>query len=165
MLRGRAEHVEDAAADRELAALLDHVDAGVGQLDQALQHALELLLLADLQVDRRERAQARRHRLDEAADGRDDDAGRRGAPQAVQHFQAPADGVRARGQALVGQRFPGREVDHLIGAEQGGQRRGQLVGLSARGGDGEDRPALFACFVCGQRGHDELTGRDGALDL
>ena len=34
MLGGRGEDVEDAAADRELAAPTDHVDAGVGQLDQ-----------------------------------------------------------------------------------------------------------------------------------
>ncbi len=35
VLGGRREDVEDAAAHRELAALADHVDARVGQLDQA----------------------------------------------------------------------------------------------------------------------------------
>ena len=34
---GRREDVEDAAADRELAALADHVDAGVGQLDEPVR--------------------------------------------------------------------------------------------------------------------------------
>ena len=34
---GRREDVEDAAAHRELAALADHVDAGVGQLDQPVR--------------------------------------------------------------------------------------------------------------------------------
>ena len=36
---GGREDVEDAAADRELAALADHVDAGVGQLDEPVDHA------------------------------------------------------------------------------------------------------------------------------
>ena len=41
VLGGRREDVEDAAAHRELAALADHVDAGVGQLDQPGDDPLE----------------------------------------------------------------------------------------------------------------------------
>ena len=37
VLGGGREDVEDAAADRELASLADHVDAGVGQLDQPVR--------------------------------------------------------------------------------------------------------------------------------
>ena len=97
VLRGGAEQVEDAAANSELAALLDHVDAGVGQLDQPLEEFLERLLLADDEVDRLERAEAGRHRLDQAADGRDDDAEAVVLVlQPVQHLQAAPDGVRAR---------------------------------------------------------------------
>ena len=41
MLGGGREHIEDAAADRELAALAHHVDPGVGQLDQSRDEFLE----------------------------------------------------------------------------------------------------------------------------
>lgn len=167
MLRSGPEQVEDAAADRELAALLDHVHARVRQLDQPFEQVLEALLLADDQVDRRERAEPGGHRLDEAAHGRDHD------PQvlvpgvqAVQHFQPPPDGVRARRKALVRQRLPGREVGHAIGAEQRAERRGQLVGLASGGGDGQHRTARAAALgVFGQRGGHELPYGDSALQF
>ena len=59
MLGGRREDVEDAAADGELAALLDHLDPGVGQLDEPLEQLVEVVLGADREVDRVELAQAR----------------------------------------------------------------------------------------------------------
>ena len=42
VLGGRREDVEDAAAHRELAALADHVHAGVGQLHQSVDDAVEV---------------------------------------------------------------------------------------------------------------------------
>ena len=42
VLGGRREDVQDAAAHRELAAAADHVDAGVGQLDEPGDDVVEL---------------------------------------------------------------------------------------------------------------------------
>ena len=56
VLGGRREHVDDAAAHRELAARGDHLDAGVGQLDEAHEQGVEVVGVADVQVHRIERA-------------------------------------------------------------------------------------------------------------
>ncbi len=59
VLGGRREDVDDAAADGELAARGDHLDAGVGQLDQPHEQRVEVVGVADPQPHRVERAQAR----------------------------------------------------------------------------------------------------------
>jgi len=164
VLRGRAEQVEDAAADSELAALLDHVDAGVGQLDQPFQQGVEALLLADDQVDGRQGTQAGSHRLDQAPDGGDDDAQVVVAGlQPVEHFQPPPDGVGAGREPLVGQRLPGGEVGDPALAEERAQRRGQLVGLAAGGSHGEH--GFPGTVVTGEGGDDELPRGDRPLEF
>ena len=118
VLLGRREDVEDAAADRELAALLDQLDPGVAGGDQPVDDLV--------QVGRPRRPAARPA------------PGRRGPPtcgcstartgatttvsgpdlgspvvrvgQPAQHGQPPPDGVGARREPLVRQRLPGREV-------------------------------------------------------
>ena len=54
VLLGRREHVDDAAADRELAALLDQVDAGVRRVRQPAYDVLERRGVARRQLDRLE---------------------------------------------------------------------------------------------------------------
>ena len=154
----RRKHVHDAAADRELAALLHHVHPRVGQLDEPLDQPVEVALLAGLQVDRGQLAEPGRHRLDQAAHGRDHDPWRVRPAQPVQHVEPATDGVRAGRQAFVRQRLPGREVGDLVAAEQARQRGGQLVGLAAGGGDGQHR----APGTGRERRHDELSARTGA---
>ncbi len=118
VLGGGHEDVEDAAADGELAALLDHVDAGVGEADEALDELVEVVLGADGEVDRGESAQAGRHGLDEAAHGGDDDLRRGAAREPVQDLEPLRDGVRAGRESLVRQRLPGREVGDRVAAEE-----------------------------------------------
>ena len=97
MLGGRREHVEDAAAHRELAALADHVDARVRQLHQPNDHPLEASVEVDVRPDRQgdrlDVGEAWRHRLQKRTRRGDDDLQRRtqscvvGIGQATQHQQ------------------------------------------------------------------------------
>ena len=101
MACGRREDVEDAAPDRDLAPLLDHVHPGVGQRDQPVDQAGEIGLLADPQDDRDHLAQVRGHRLDHRPDRRDDHrrvAGRVefGVREPPQCGQPPSDRVGPR---------------------------------------------------------------------
>ena len=73
MLLGRREDVDDAAADGELAALLDQVDAGVRRVRQAAYDVLERRGVAGRQLDRLEVAEPLDLRLEHRADRRDDD--------------------------------------------------------------------------------------------
>ncbi len=117
VLLGRREDIQDAAADRELAALLDQLDARVRGRRQAVDDLFEVGALAGAQTDGIQLTQALDLRLEHGADGGDDDGdgpgggvvlARVGEP--AQHREAPADGVRARGEPLVRQRLPGREL-------------------------------------------------------
>ena len=73
VLLGRREDVDDAAADGELAALLDQVDAGVRRTGEPAYDVLELDLLARRQLDRLEVGQTLDLRLEHRADRRDHD--------------------------------------------------------------------------------------------
>ena len=104
VLLGRREHVDDAAADRELPALLDQVDPRVRRVGQAAYDVLERRRVAGCEVDRLEVAQPLDLRLEHRADGRDHDlqravhAGRaRRDPGVGRAAAAPrADGRRCR---------------------------------------------------------------------
>ena len=74
MLLGRREDVEDSAAHREVASLLDEVRAGVAGCDEVGHDVGELAPgVADLQRHRHELAQTRNLRLQHRSDRRDDD--------------------------------------------------------------------------------------------
>ena len=115
VLGGRSENIEDAAADGEFAAPADHVDPGVGQLDQPGDDILEGQLIADRQRQRFGLAQPRGHRLQHRADRGDHHPQRWAKPavlrvgQPAQQHHPGADGVHAGRKPLVGQRLPGRE--------------------------------------------------------
>ena len=70
---GRAEDVEDAAADRELAALLDLVGALVAGLDQQLGDVAEVDLLALVEDEARRPQRGVGDRLGERDRAGDDD--------------------------------------------------------------------------------------------
>ena len=170
VLLRRREDVEDAAADRELAALLHEVDARVGDVDEPLDDGVEAALdvLALHELHRLEVAEAGHLRLQHAADGAHDDLQRAGGGvvgarvgEPAQHGEAAADGVGARAQPLVRQRLPARVERDLVGVEQAAERADQVLRLAAGGGDGEDGPA-----EAGQRRHDEGTqaGRAGEVE-
>ncbi len=166
---GRREDVEDAAADRELAAPLDHVHARVRGVGQALGDVLEVDLVARVQLDRGELAEPLHDRLEEGADrdhqhpdragvararrrepaardcgagvvGRVRIGGRR-VREAAEHREAPGHRVRAGRQALVRQRLPARED---------GDRVMVLVGEV-----GADRRRELVALATGRGHHDQ----------
>ena len=148
VLLGRREHVDDAAADRELAALLDQVDAGVRRGGQPAYDVLERRGVAGHQLDRLEVGQPLDLRLQHRADRRDDDleraVGRVGArvPEPAQHGEPAADGVAARAEPLVRQRLPARVVADQRRVDQVAERRDQVLGLARGRGHGQHRAAL-----------------------
>ena len=177
---GGREHVDDAAADGDLAAAADQVDPGVADLDQPGEQVVEFARLADLQRDRLEVAEAGHDRLQHAPDRRHHDRqrpvrlarpGRVGQPP--QHGDPLSDGVQARRQPLMGQGLPAREVGHAVGREKGAERGGQVFGLPGRGRDREHEPRGAPGRAARQRGRqhrpqrrrrDEvLTGEGGFL--
>ena len=87
------EHVDDAAADRELPAMLDHVGARVAELDQALGQRVGRQLAACDEVEGGHRAQRRDQPLHRRQDGRHQDE-RSGRSSQVRH----RGGYGAQGQ-------------------------------------------------------------------
>ena len=163
--RGR-EHVDDAASHRELAAALHHVDARVGGVDEGLLHVGEFVVLPDGERDGLHLRQPFDLGLQHGAHGRDDHLRRAIGGDATKRGEAFADGVRARREALVWERFPGREVHHFVAAQPGGELVDELLGLAVRGGDGQHRRALFRDGggedgeICGHGG--EIECRDAS---
>ena len=136
VLLGRREDVDDAAADRELAALLHQVDPGVRRGGEPAHHVVELDLVADGELDRLEVGEAAHLRLEHRADRRDDHLDRAvrgvraGVPQPPQHREPAADGVAAGREPLVRQGLPGRVVGDLGRVHQPAQRGHQVLGLT-----------------------------------
>ena len=121
MVSGGRKDIDDPATHGKLAAAINHVDPGVGQIGQPSEHAFEVVQLPDLQPHRRDLAEAGEHRLDQRPHGRDDNLQRGGSAffgvcQPTQHRQPPAHGVGSGGQPLVRQRLPGRQLSDHAGA-------------------------------------------------
>ena len=145
VLLGRREDVDDAAADREVAALLDQVDPGVGGGDEPGEQVVEVDLVTGPHRDRLEVAEPGDHRLQQAAHRRHHDLHRAatalvvGMRQPAQHVEAPPDGVAARAEPLVRQGLPGGEADDGVGRQQVTQGGHQALGLALGRRDGEHR--------------------------
>ena len=160
VLLGRREHVEDAAAYREIAALLHQVDAGVGHVGQLPYHVFEVGSAALAQLDGYQISEVLQLRLEHGPDRGDHHAQRVavGMREPAQYRQAPPDGVRTRREPLMRQRLPGRVDRNLVGGQQAAQRGGEVLGLAAGGGDREHRPAAARPVGRG-RGHHERAQR------
>lgn len=170
VLLGRREDVQDAAPDRELAALLDQFDPGVRGRRQAFHDLVQIRRLPAAQRHRLQVPQPLDLRLEHRADRRDhhaDRARRRvvvpGVRQAAQHGEPAAHRVAAGREALVRQRLPGRVLRHLVGGQQRAQRRRQVLRLAPGRGHREHR----APGLAGQRGHREgpRGGRADQVDV
>ena len=99
---GGREHVEDAAADCDLAAVLDQVGARVPDLHQVRDDLVEAGGLAAAQGHRLEVAEPAHHRLEQAAHRGDQHAESPGPGAAgvgvgepAEHGEPPSRGVRA----------------------------------------------------------------------
>ena len=121
---GRREDVDDAAADGELAALLDQVDAGVRRAREPSYDVLELDLLPRRQLDRLEVGQPLDLGLQHRAHRGHDDLERAvvlvgaGVLDPAQHREPSTDGVAARAEPFVRQGLPGRVERHRRRVEQ-----------------------------------------------
>ncbi len=144
---GGREHVQDAAAHGDLAAVLDQVGAHVADVHQPGDGLLEVGVLACAQRHRFQVAQPADHRLQQAAhraDQHGDRAGLRAARvrvgQPAQHGQPPPGGVRTRRDPFVRQGFPGREAGHRAWRQQRLEGAGQLLRLARGGRHGQHEP-------------------------
>ena len=140
---GRAEDVEDAAADRELAALLDLVGALVAGLDQQLGDVVEVDLLALVEDEARPGAARRRGpprrarprwRRRPAARRR-----RRLAGERVERPDPQADEVRRRRQVRLVAGPARRVVADPARGQVGAERAGEVAGADVVGGDDQRR--------------------------
>ncbi len=164
VLLGGREDVDDAAADRELAAPLDQVDPGVRRVGEPLHDVLQRRGLAGHQLDGLEVAEPLDLRLQHRADRGDDDLERAvggvvaRVGQPAQHREPAADGVAARAEPLVRQRLPARVERHRVGVEQRAERLDQVLGLARGRGDGEHRAPGADQPVDHERPHAGRTG-------
>jgi hypothetical protein len=165
VLLRRREHVDDAAAHRELAATLHHVDAGVRRLGEAAHDLLQRPGVARRQLDRLDVGKAGHLRLEEAADRRDHHLERAvggvvpGVPQAAQDGEAAPDGVAAWAEALVRERLPAGVGGDGVGVDEVGELLDEVLGLARGGGDREDRAASLHQAVDHERTHRSRAGQ------
>ena len=146
MLGDRREDVEDAAANRELAAAGDHIDARVCEVDELAPDGGEVVAAATCgEADRLEVGEVVGERLECGAHGGDEDDGLvrgvRGLAslprlELAQRVDALPDRLRTRAQAFVRQRLPGRELDD-VGIRHARECGGESLGLTAGSGDRE----------------------------
>ncbi len=150
MFFGRREHVENSAADGDLAPASDQVHPAVADLHQPGHDVLEVGLLALVEPDRLKLTEPADQRLQHAADRRDDDLERTRArvsvvraDESAQYGQAAAGRVGAGREPLVRQGLPGREVLGGVRVrQQRVERAGQILGLARRRGDGQQESRL-----------------------
>ena len=149
VLLGRREDVDDAAAHRELAPLLDQVDAGVRRRGQPLDDVVQGRGVAGRQLDRRQVTEARDLRLEERAHRGDDDVERSvggvraGVAQPSQHREPAADRVAARAEPLVRQRLPARVVADPGRVDEVAEGGDEVLGLPGGRRHREHRAAVL----------------------
>src|SRR5829696_3408543 len=169
MLFGRREDVDYTAAHCEFAASLHKVDTNVRRVHKGLAQLGEVDLRSDREPYRTKIAETLDLRLQDAADGSDDDLRRRlvGAPgEPAQDGQPATDRVRTRTQSLVWQGLPGRVVRNLLLAGERGQGRRDLLGLAKRGRDQQHRLTGSAAILRrGKRGSDQRAHRRWSRDV
>ena len=147
MLGGGREEVEDPAADRELPTPADHVDPGVGQLDQPGSQGVEVQFGAHRQRDGLDLGEVGGHRLQQGAHRGDDHPQRRPKPgvlrmgQPTQQHEPGADGVDPGREPLVREGLPGREQRGRV-AVHAAQLRDEIVGVPTGGCDDQQRPGM-----------------------
>ena len=171
MFLGRREDVEDAAADRELAAPLDQVGPAVGRRDEVFDHPLQRALVAGGERNGREVAEPAGDGLQDRPHGGHDDlqgpgrAGgvRVGVGEATQDGQATTDRVVTGREPLVRKGLPtGENLDERR-VEERRERGREIVGLPGRRGDGEHLGTDGK--RSGQDGQDEWAGARDAGEV
>ena len=164
---GGREHVEQTAADGELAAVHHQVDAGVRVLHQPGRRLVERQLLADGEEQRLHIAQTGDDRLDQRAHGHHQNADRAehrvagfGMTQPAEDGHTAGHGVGAWRQAFVRQRLPRLQLGDVvrIAVIPGAQRVDGLLGLTAGCDEIGDRGTTG--HGCGKRRTHAFGGAD-----
>ena len=142
---GRRVDVEDPTADRELAAVVDLVDALVAGGDEVGGDLVEVEQVADAQPERL-RAQRRVRDLLAQRDGGDDDDRRLGVgalvgQQRVERGDAQADEVRRRREVRLVGNAAARVEAHRPGREPVAQVGGEVARLAVVGRDDQRGPS------------------------
>ena len=140
-LLGGGVDVEDVAAQRELAAVLDLVDALVAARDEPLGHLLEVeqLALRDLEAVRAQRGVG--HLLAERRDGRDHDARPPASRKRVERRDPQADEVRRRREVRLVPHAARRVEPHGPRREECLQVGGEVARRAVVAGHDERGPA------------------------
>ena len=140
---GRREHVDQATAHRELAALLHHVNARIAGIDELAHGVVEIRGLLGLQCNRFQICQTDDEWLQNRADRCNHDADGMavlGMDESTDHRQPLADDVSAGREPFMRKRFPRWELGNGGGVKQRLQGRNEILGFPIRGRDGEHRP-------------------------
>ena len=149
---GRREDVDDRAAHRDLAAMLDLILTAVARVHEAADELVAVAALADLDLDRLDLLDVGAEALDERPDRRDDHVGRPvGLEQPPDRAQAAAHRLDPGAHPLERQRLPRGEQVDAVGAEERREVVGEALAVG-RGGDGDEvRPALRGLDEAGDR--------------
>ena len=149
---GRREDVDQAAAHRELSAVVDALDALVPRERERLRQALDARLRADHDADRLRPLVARRDPLGERRRGRPHETAR---GEHVERARTLADEVRRRGEARLPADAAARQERDPLGAEVPARRLGEVARVGVLGRQ-RDEPAAELLV---ERRHDERQRR------
>ena len=162
-LLGRREDVEDAAAQGELAALLDLLDALVAGRDQVAGDRLEVDLAAELEAEAGRPQRGVGDGLGERRGAGDDDRVLLVA-EGVEGVDAEADEMRRRRHVRgVAGAARGVEAD-AAGRQVGAQVGGEVAAGAVVGADEERRAAGEAAIVLEQRREQQRAQHRGGAD-
>ena len=133
--------VDDPAAERELAALLDAVDALVAGEREVLGERVDARLVADLEAQRLGPGRRRRHPLGERGRRGDDEPA---AGEHVERAVALADEVRRRREARLPADAAARQQADVLGAEEPAGGLGEVARVAVLGHEHGERRARAA---------------------
>ena len=159
------EDVEDAAAHAHLAASFDHVDTLVAELGQSVCDVREVQDIAGAHAHGFEVCQAGDNRLEERANGDDEDRDRtRTLVSGHRVDEAAQDGDAARHRVDLGRETLVRQSlprgQHRDTRDPRGQGVGQRLGVAPGGGEDHER----RCRARGDGREEGRTDADGGDD-
>jgi hypothetical protein len=166
---GRPEDVEDVAADRELAPIVDLLGAFVAGLDQELGDVAEVDLLALVQGEARRAQRGVGNGLGERHRRGDDDrrlvARRRLGRERVEGPDAQAHQMRRRREVGLVARPARRVVADPPRRQIGADRAGEVAGADVVCGDDQRRASRESLLGIEQRGEQIRTDRAGGAQV
>jgi hypothetical protein len=156
---GRRVDVDETAAQREVAALLDPVDPLVAGERELLGECLDARLVAGAQAERLRPGLLRGHALRERGRRRDHEAAAR---QDVEGPVPLADQVRRRLETRFPAHAPAREEADVLRPDEPACRLREVAGVAVLG-DEHDQAATEPLTECGDDERQCRVGHPGAL--